>query len=72
MTGYGKYDFKTADNKVYIGQFYCGDMYGNGVEKTDNYIYRGMFKYGQYDGFGRFEDIKSQIIYEGNFEEGYK
>ena len=57
MTGYGKLMHNTPDNNIYTGQFYCGHKSGNGVEKTDNYIYHGMFKYGQYDGFGRYEDL---------------
>lgn len=70
MTGYGKYFFSSEDQKVYIGQFYCGDLYGNGVLKTKNFIYRGMFKNGEFDGFGRYEDLNVHTIYEGNFLEG--
>jgi hypothetical protein len=29
-----------------------------------------MFKNGEFDGFGRYEDLNVHIIYEGNFVEG--
>jgi len=70
MTGYGKYFFSSQDNKIYTGQFYHGDLYGNGVITTTKYIYRGMVKNGYFDGYGKLEDLNSQIIYEGNFKEG--
>ena len=70
MTGYGKYFFACDQQKVYTGQFYCGDLYGNGVLQTKDFIYRGMFKNGEFDGFGRYEDLKAQMIYEGNFYDG--
>ena len=57
MTGFGKYFFSSHDNKVYTGQFYNGDLYGNGVITTDNYTYRGMVKYGYFDGHGKLEDF---------------
>mmetsp|Transcript_18879 Transcript_18879/g.32247 ORF Transcript_18879/g.32247 Transcript_18879/m.32247 type:complete len:96 (+) Transcript_18879:2-289(+) len=72
MTGFGQYYFSTPDKKSYAGQFFNGDMYGNGVMKTNDYVYRGMIKSGVFDGFGRFEDLQSGVVYEGNFKEGYR
>lgn len=59
MTGYGKYFFACDQQKVYTGQFYCGDLYGNGLLQAKDFIYRGMFKNGEFDGFGRYEDLKA-------------
>lgn len=72
MTGYGSYYFACDQHKVYTGQFYCGDLYGNGVLQTKDFIYRGMFKNGEFEGFGRYEDLKTQLIYEGNFYDGLR
>lgn len=31
-----------------------------------------MFKNGEFDGFGRYEDLNVHTIYEGNFSEGQR
>lgn len=67
MTGSGKYFFNSEDNKIYTGQFFNGNMYGNGIIETTNYIYRGEVKDGFFDGFGRYEDLKTHMVYEGSF-----
>lgn len=72
MTGEGKYFFNTDDKKVYTGKFFNGDMYGYGVIETANYIYRGMVKNGLFDRFGRYENLQTHVVYEGNFLEGEK
>ena len=69
MTGNGKYFFNSEDNKIYTGQFFNGNMYGNGIVETTDYIYRGEVKDGLFDGFGRYEDLKTNLVYEGNFIE---
>mmetsp|Transcript_33548 Transcript_33548/g.51584 ORF Transcript_33548/g.51584 Transcript_33548/m.51584 type:complete len:104 (-) Transcript_33548:231-542(-) len=45
-------------------------MQGNGTIKSKNYIFRGMVKHGEFNGFGRFEDLKREVTYEGNFKQG--
>lgn len=72
MTGYGKYIYNSNDNKVISGQFYNGELYGNGVIRTDNYIYRGIVNNGTFDGFGRYEEANGSVVYEGNFCEGLR
>ena len=57
---------------MYTGQFYNGDMYGNGVITTTTYTYRGMVKNGFFDGYGKYENHETLEIYEGNFKEGMK
>ena len=47
-------------------------MYGDGVFISDLYHYRGMVADGLFDGFGRYEDKATDIVYEGNFKEGVK
>jgi len=42
MTGFGKLFFNTSDKKQYIGQFFNGNINGNGAFLTENYIYRGL------------------------------
>lgn len=70
MTGYGKFQFATSDNKTYIGQFYNGDLYGFGQIITDNFKYQGMVKNGKFDGYGILEQKKLQKIFKGIFKEG--
>lgn len=72
MTGYGRFYFACDSSKVYTGQFYCGDFNGNGVLQTKDFIYRGLFENGEFDGFGRYEDLINYTIYEGNFNEGQR
>ena len=71
MTGYGKFQFSTPDNKVYIGQFYNGDLYGFGQIITDDYKYRGMVKNGKFDGYGILEQLRLKKVYKGVFKEGF-
>ena len=47
-------------------------MNGDGVFTSDFYIYRGMVSNGLFDGFGRYEDKLTDLVYEGNFKEGVK
>ena len=70
MTGNGKYFFNSEDNKIYTGQFFNGNMYGNGIIETNQWIYRGEVKDGLFDGFGRFENLRTKMVYEGHFIEG--
>ena len=70
MTGFGKFYLFTEDEKTYTGQFYQGVMNGDGVIKTKNYIYKGYIKNGVANGFGCYEDLKTEVVYEGNFSMG--
>lgn len=72
ITGYGKFKFSSPDNKVYIGQFYNGDMYGFGQIFTDNFNYQGMIKNGKFDGHGLYEEFynNDRKVFKGIFKEG--
>lgn len=72
MTGFGKYFYNSSDDKVLSGQFYNGEVYGNGIIKSKNYIYRGIINNGTFDGFGRLESLTDGKVYEGNFSEGVR
>ena len=72
MTGFGKYFYNSNDDKVLSGQFYNGEVYGNGIIKSKNYIYRGIINNGTFDGFGRLESLSDGKVYEGNFSEGVR
>lgn len=44
------------ENKIYEGNFFEGFPYGEGIMKSQNFVYKGYFKSGIFDGKGRFED----------------
>lgn len=70
MTGFGNYFYSTPDHRQYSGQFYHGELYGNGVIQTTQFVYKGTVKNGLFDGFGRYQDLQTGLVYEGNFKDG--
>ena len=87
MNGEGEYtEYSDNSKKIYVGKFLKGKKHGNGVEKYyfiltkygnqynhTNFIYKGEFKNGKYDGKGILYDFKDEDnykIYEGEFKNG--
>jgi hypothetical protein len=52
----------------------CVNGVGTLVEKLDDGLrrYRGEFKNGHYDGFGKLEFLRQRITYKGNFKKGMR
>lgn len=71
MTGKAQYIYK-VDSKVYEGNFFEGSPYGEGIMKSQHFVYKGYFKSGIFDGKGCLEDLLMNQKYEGDFLDGKK
>lgn len=67
----GKGKLILMNQSTYEGDFKNGLFHGQGVLKSNKFIYKGQFVNGKREGFGHNEDLIKHVIYDGEYKDDY-